>query len=202
MIYPNYYNSSISSSIHGPLSKSSFIKERENNSGRQVVNEGPTEIIFADLTEKCKDDICFRILCNSTFILNVNKIDNKTIIKYEKIIINDKKEQIDIEKVKKNNNTSQYGIINDKYNKFLSIIEFIENTIENDYKNDFPFKVTIYFNEINIQSSIFNLNCNYILEIPGKDINEYNNEFSDKNIFNKKIKDGLLYLINEVNKNY
>ena len=129
-----YNYSTNNSSIHGPFSNQDYLNGNQNYSGKNFSEQGQTETDYNDLKKKCKDDICYRILQNSTFILNVNKINNKTIMKYDKIIINDKEEQIDIDKVR--NNISNNIFLNNNYQKFLSIITLIENRIEKENINN------------------------------------------------------------------
>lgn len=185
------YNYSTGPSIHGPFSNQTYKNENNNNSGRHFEKGRPLEIV--------SDDVCFRILQNSDFILNINKIDNNTYIKYEKVIINDKKEQIDIDKVK--NISSQIKNLNENYIKFKSILQLIEDKIKSDYINNFSFKIVLNFKE-KYQNSLTNLEwleCLYTLEIPAK---LYKKQFPDEYILNKELKagGGLLFLLHEVNK--
>ena len=73
---------------------------------------------------------------SSTFTLNVKKENNEDIINIGNIIINDKKEKIDIDTFK--NNKSKDETINNNYKKFLLIFNlsslYIYFQLKNTYK--------------------------------------------------------------------
>ena len=157
--------------------------------------DDPLKPSLADLKDKYSNDICFRILQNSTFFFNVNKTDGKTIINSEKIQINDKKstEQMSIDEIMKQ--TSENIIINDNYQRLLSKVIEIKSIIEKEYINNFSFQFNLTFKIKTIKDIIFNITCLYILEIPEKGKSDY----KDENIFKEQILGGLQYFLTEIN---
>jgi hypothetical protein len=129
---------------------------------------------------------------SSTFTLNVKKENNETVINIGTVIINDKKEKIDIDTFK--NNKSKDETINNNYKKFLLIFNEIQNRIKNEYTKDYPFDVILNFKKY-YQDLKNVMKCEYILKIP----NKKDLSFKDENILNDQLNDGLPFLISEIN---
>ena len=190
------YNNNFSvSSSPGYFSNPSYKKEKDENSGRNFDNyEEPIILVYDDLKAKYRDDICFKILQKSTFILNVNKKDNKVTFEFGKIKINN---DMQIEYDIAMNSTSKTKIVNDNYNKFKQFLNNIKKLLEENCSNNFSFKVTLNFQTKTVQKSEFNIKCLYYLEIPGED----NNEFRDENILfidDLSTSEGFGYLLNDI----
>lgn len=188
----NYQGSNYSvSSGPGYFSCMSYKKEKDENSGRHFDNfEDPILSIYDELKLKCKDDICFKILQKSKFILNVNKEDNKTFSEFTKITTSD----MDIDYNMVINSTSKEKIVKDNYNKFKTILNIIQKEIEKNCPNNLSFTVILNFETTQVGKLGFDIKCLYNLEIP----NEFNGEYKDENILNDPLENGLEYLINEL----
>ena len=169
------------------FSRTSVMEAKQNHDWKNFDIENPFKIVRNDI-----NDICYRIMESSTFTLNVKKENNETIINIGNIIINDKKEKIDIDTFK--NNKSKDETINNNYKKFLLIFNEIQNRIKNEYKKDYPFDIILNFTR-HYQDLKNIMKCEYILKIPNrKDIS-----FKDENILNEELNDGLLFLISKIN---
>jgi hypothetical protein len=190
----NNNNFSISSSGPGYFSGKSYLDEK-SGSMRGFENDDPLKPNYAGVKERCSNDICFKILQNSIFTFNVSKIEDKTIIKPEKIQVIEKNrtEEIYIDEVMEK--TSEDKILNDNYQKLLSIIRQINNTIEKEFINNFSFKYSLTFKLKAIKDVIFNITCSYHLEIPDKEPNEY----KDEDILKEKTLGNFLFFLNEIN---
>ena len=117
----NYNNNSISS--RGVFSGESYIREKAENSGRSLESYEDLKTEYELLKENFqnKNEVAFSILENSEFNLNVNK-ENKDLINYSEININEKKYNIsEIKKI-----TSKNKIVNNNYQKLISFLDEIE----------------------------------------------------------------------------
>ena len=185
-----------SSQSSGLFNSPSYLKEKEENSGRSWgqfdIEERPTE--YKQVQENCKNEIAFQILSDSSFKFKFYKND-KT-IKYEctEIKIYGEKQQ--------NNNLEYYknlpvqnDIVKVNYTKFMDILYKILERIKVEFSGIFDFAITLIFiANRQIVDSIFQIECTYKLEINNENIPE----FKDNNILNKELVQGLNFIINEI----
>lgn len=106
------------------------------------------------------------------------------------------KEKITIEEV--NKATSNNNVLRENYKNFLSFLETINKRIIDEFSFKYKLKITLNFKTNNVDNSIFNITCNYIVEIP----NESPYHFRDENILVNRSYLGLMYLLEEINNEY
>ena len=182
-----FEKSNYDSSSSGPFSKESYksIKEKSNRSFDNDFEE-----------EYNENELEYKILNNSKFILHTNKKWKKPFIIYDeiKIIKNGKEiENKTIEEVK--NATTNNDKLSNNYIKFLSFLNKFESNISNEFINSYKLKLTLTFETQNIKNDDFIIICLYDVEIPG----ENNEQFRDDNILTNGIGEGFQYVLSEIN---
>ena len=182
-----FEKSNYDSSSSGPFSKESYksIKEKSNRSFDNDFEE-----------EYNENELEYKILNNSKFILHTNKKGKKPFIIYDeiKIIKNGKEiENKTIEEVK--NATTNNDKLSNNYIKFLSFLNKFESNISNEFINSYKLKLTLTFETQNIKNDDFIIICLYDVEIPG----ENNEQFRDDNILTNGIGEGFQYVLSEIN---
>ena len=133
---------------------------------------------------------------NSDFIINVNNKNNEALITYGEINIKDYNEKIDIDDVKKMSSNNK--VLNNNYQKFISILNEIENKIKNECEHNFDFKIILKFYIKDISNSIIIITCESFLQIANGEVFNY----KDENILEKGLTQGFPFLINQINNNY
>ena len=182
------------SSSSGYFSGSSFKKEKEHSGRNFEGYEEETKSEFEILKEQNKNDITFRILTKSIFFFEFYKEDNdETKEKFSGIKIQGEYENINFETIQGYNSTNE--IINNNYKNLLDFLKNIINKIKTEFVNNFKFKVAFNFISNYVEKNIFQMNCFYQLEIS----NEKPTEFKDLDIFKNEDKEGITFLINEIN---
>ena len=141
------------SSINSPLSRLSF-KLEQGKSKRNFYSN------IVDDDEKIKEDeyyneneLEYKILNNSKFILHTNKKGQKPFIIYDeiKIIINEKESEYKtIEDIR--NATTNNKEIENNYKKFLLFLDKFESKLINDFKNSYKLKMTLNFRTKSIRN--------------------------------------------------
>jgi len=182
-----FEKSNYDSSSSGPFSKESYksIKEKSNRSFDNDFEE-----------EYNENELEYKILNNSKFILHTNKKGKEPFIIYDeiKIIKNGKEiENKTIEEVK--NATTNNDKLSNNYIKFLSFLNKFESNISNEFNNSYKLKLTLTFETQNIKNDDFIIICLYDVEIPG----ENNEQFRDDNILTNGIGEGFQYVLSEIN---
>ena len=106
-----------------------------------------------------------------------------------------KKKQYNIDEIK--NISSQNSILNDNYKKFLEVLNTIENRISTDFKkNDRDYNITLIFTLKDFSKiNTIRLSCKYVLKTPNDEVLDY----EDANILVDGLKDGIGYLLEEMN---
>ena len=99
---------------------------------------------------------------NSIFIINVNNKNNEALITYSEINIKDYNEKIYIEDVKKMSSNNK--VLNNNYQKFISILYEIENKIKNECEHNFDFKIILKFYIKDISNSIIIIHVNFFFK--------------------------------------
>jgi len=182
-----FEKSNYDSSSSGPFSKESYksIKEKSNRSFDNDFEE-----------EYNENELEYKILNNSKFILHTNKKGKNPFIIYDEIKIIRNGNEIEnktIEEVK-NATTNNYKLSNN-YIKFLSFLNKFESNISNEFINSYKLKLTLTFETQNIKNDDFIIICLYDVEIPG----ENNEQFRDDNILTNGIGEGFQYVLSEIN---
>ena len=184
------------SSTNNPLSRLSF-KLEQGKSKRNFYSN------IVDDNEKIKEEeyyneneLEYKILNNSKFILHTNKKGQKPFIIYDeiKIIINEKESEYKtIEDIR--NATTNNKEIENNYKKFLLFLDKFESKLINDFKNSYKLKMTLNFTTKSINNDDFVITCLYDVSIPGRNVEQ----FKDDNILSKEMYEGLLYAFYEIN---
>ena len=191
----NNYDSDSSSSNISDIFNSNTYKIEKKDSGRSIsFFEEPKESEYINIKKQCLNETAFKILDFSSFEFHTNKKGNEPPIIYDNITM--VKEKITIDGV--NKATSNNKILLENYKKFLYFLETINNRIINEFSFKYKLKITLNFKTYNVDKSIFNITCNYIVEIP----QERPLQFRDKNILFNESYYGLTYLIEEINNEY
>ena len=86
-------------------------------------------------------------------------------------------------------------ILNDNYKEFKKCLEEIENKIKNEFIHQYKLTITLKFETISFKSNSFQIDCSYIVKIP----NEEPLNYKDDDILLKGFKEGLPFLIGEIN---
>jgi len=143
-----------------------------------------------------ENELEYKILNNSKFILHTNKKGQKPFIIYDeiKIIINEKESEYKtIEDIR--NATTNNKEIENNYKKFLLFLDKFESKLINDFKNSYKLKMTLNFTTKSINNDDFVITCLYDVSIPGRNVEQ----FKDDNILSKEMYEGLLYAFYEIN---
>ena len=186
-------NNSYYSSSSGPFSQKSY-KSAKQKSNRSFEND------FDNEDEYSENELEYKILNNSKFVLHTSKKENKLLIIYDEIKLFKKEKEKTIEtNIKtideiRNANTRNEKLLNN-YKKFLSFLEKFESTLSNDFINNFKLKITLNFETKNINNNDFIITCLYDVEIPGED----NEQYKDENILTNGIGEGFQYMLNDIN---
>ena len=195
----NYGNVVIpnSSDTSGFFSNSSYKKAKEE-SGRSFegyMEENVNE--FKELEKKFGETTVFKFLKNSSFKFEIKKVDNEKKIKCILIKIDGKEENLNFDEIR--NFTCENKIINNNFKNLIEFLNSFQNRIISSYTNDSTFSVTLNFRSNTVDSSVFLVDCTYLLEITDEDPMEY----KDEDIFNTNEvnQNGFLSLINEINAN-
>jgi len=191
----NNNNDNGNNSSSGIFSAQSYKNEKEYNSGRNIDSYEDLKSEYDILVESSKNELPFQILQKSEFNINVINKDNKALITYNEIIIKNDNEIINknIDDVKKM--SSKNKVLNDNYQKFISILNEIENKIKNETNNNFDFKIIFKFSIEDVTNSIINMTCESFLIIGDEKSN-----YKDENILAKGSTQGILFLINQINR--
>ena len=191
----NNNNDNGNNSSSGIFSAQSYKNEKEYNSGRNIDSYEELKSEYEILVENSKNEPPFQILQKSEFNINVINKDNKALITYNEIIIKNDNEIINknIDDVKKM--SSKNKILNDNYQKFISILNEIENKIKNETNHNFDFKIIFKFSIEDVTNSIINMTCESFLIIGDEKSN-----YKDENILAKGSTQGILFLINQINR--
>jgi hypothetical protein len=90
--------------------------------------------------------------------------------------------------------SSKNKVLNDNYQKFISILNEIENKIENEASHNFDYKIILKFTLDNVANSIIIMTCESFLIIGDDDFN-----YRDDNILENGLIQGFPFLINQIN---
>ena len=190
----NYNNDNGNNSSSGFFSAKSYRDEKEYNSGRHIDSYEELKSEYDILVESSKNELPFQILQKSEFNINVINKDNKVLITYKEIIIKNDNEIINknIDDVKKM--SSKNKVLNDNYQKFISILNEIENKIKNEASHNFDYKIILKFTLDNVANSIIIMTCESFLIIGDEKSN-----YKDENILAYGLIQGFPFLINQIN---
>ena len=187
----------------GFFSGPSFKQEKEMNSGRALNvlddndNENAHVFTFDEFKSFCQNDIAFKILINSKFLINVTKNDNQVSINYENIIIQDGNTQItkNINEIKEI--SPDFRVLKDNYKEFFLFLNKIENKIKNELTKKIECKIQLNFASNSFSEyNLLNIFCEYLLKLPKEEL-----KYEDKNILLIEPQNGIRYLIDEINEN-
>ena len=190
-----YDNNSYYSSSSGPFSQQSY-KSAKQKSNRSFDND------FDDEEYYIENELIYKILNNSKFVLHTNKKGERPFIIYDEITLFKKIKKEKEEKIETENKTideirkatSSIEILSKNYPKFLSFLDKFERTLENEFINNYKLKITLNFNTQNINNNEYTIICFYDVEISGN-IEQY----KDENILTNGIGDGFQYMLTEIN---
>ena len=194
----NNNNDNGNNSSSGIFSAQSYKNEKEYNSGRNIDSYEELKSEYDILVESSKNELPFQILQKSEFNINVINKDNKALITYNDIIIQNDKEIINkkkIDEVKKMD--SKNKVLNDNYQKFISILYEIEDKIKNEASHNFNYKIKLKFNLDNVANSIIIMKCESFLQIENGELSNY----KDENILVNGLIEGFPFLISQINNN-
>ena len=183
-------NQPLYSSFFGPFSQNSYLaaKQRSNR-----MFEMDFEIDNEDYDE---NELVYKILNNSKFVLHTNKKGKIPFIIYDEIKLFKKEKEIEnktIEEIK-NATTSNEKLLNN-YNKLLSFLDKFGRSLSNEFNNEYKLKITLNFETQYINNNDFIITCLYDIEIPG----ENNEQYKDENILTNGIGEGFQYMLSEIN---
>ena len=187
----------------GFFSGSSFKREKEMNSGRALNvldvkdNENAYIFTFDEFKSFFQNDIAFKILINSKFLMKVTKNDNQVSINYENIIIEDGNTQItkNINEIKEI--SPEFRVLKDNYKEFLHFLNKIENKIKTEIAKNIECKIELNFASNSFSEyNLLNIFCEYVLKLHKEEL-----KYEDKNILLLEPRDGIKYLIDEINEN-
>jgi len=191
----NNFDNESNSSNNSDIFNSNSYKIERKDSGRSIsFFEEPKQPEYIDIKKQCSNEIAFKILDFSSHKFHTNKKGNNPPIIYDDITMI--KEKITIEEV--NKATSNNNVLRENYKNFLSFLETINKRIIDEFSFKYKLKITLNFKTNNVDNSIFNITCNYIVEIP----NESPYHFRDENILVNRSYLGLMYLLEEINNEY
>ena len=183
-------NQPLYSSFFGPFSQNSYLaaKQRSNR-----MFEMDFEIDNEDYDE---NELVYKILNNSKFVLHTNKKGKIPFIIYDEIKLFKKEKEIEIKTIEeiKNATTSNEKLLNN-YNKLLSFLDKFGRSLSNEFNNEYKLKITLNFETQYINNNDFIITCLYDIEIPG----ENNEQYKDENILTNGIGEGFQYMLSEIN---
>ena len=183
-------NQPLYSSSFGPFSQNSYIAAKQRSNRMFAMD---FEIDNEDYNE---NELVYKILNNSKFVLHTNKKGKIPFIIYDEIKLFKKEKEIEnktIEEIK-NATTSNEKLLNN-YNKLLSFLENFERSLSNEFNNEYKLKITLNFETQYINNNDFIITCLYDIEIPG----ENNEQYKDENILTNGIGEGFQYMLSEIN---
>jgi len=183
-----YERNSYDLSSCGPFSNDSYKSEKET-----FINLD-NDFEYGDFN---KNELVYKILNKSKFILHNNKKGRAPFIIYDeiKIIVDEEEtENKTIEEIRKTSIIDERLINN--YKKFLSFLDKFETALSNEFINNYKIKITLDFETQSINNNNdFNITCYYEIEMPG----ENPEQFKDNNILTNGIGEGFQYMLNEIN---
>ena len=91
--------------------------------------------------------------------------------------------------------SSKNKVLNDNYQKFISILNEIENKIKNESSHNFDYKIILKFTLDNVANSIIIMTCESFLQIATGEFSYY----KDENILSKGLIQGFPFLISQIN---
>ena len=185
------------SETSGYFSNSSYKKAKEISERyfegymEEKVNE------FEELEKKFGDTTVFKILRNSSFKFEIKKVDKQKKVECILIKIDGNEENQNYDEIK--NLTCENKNINNNFKNLIVFLNSFQNRIISFYTNDFTFSVILNFRSNTVNSSVFLVDCTYLLEITDEDPMEY----KDYDIFNTNEvnQNGFLSLIEKINAN-
>ena len=183
-------NQPLYSSSFGPFSQNSYIAAKQRSNRMFYMD---FEIDNEDYDE---NELVYKILNNSKFVLHTNKKGKIPFIIYDEIKLFKKEKEIEnktIEEIK-NATTSNEKLLNN-YNKLLSFLDKFGRSLSNEFNNEYKLKITLNFETQYINNNDFIITCLYDIEIPG----ENNEQYKDENILTNGIGEGFQYMLNDIN---
>ena len=185
------------SETSGYFSNSSYKKAKEISERyfegymEEKVNE------FEELEKKFGETTVFKILRNSSFKFEIKKVDKQKKVECILIKIDGNEENQNYDEIK--NLTCENKNINNNFKNLIVFLNSFQNRIISFYTNDFTFSVILNFRSNTVNSSVFLVDCTYLLEITDEDPMEY----KDYDIFNTNEvnQNGFLSLIEKINAN-
>ena len=183
-------NQPLYSSSFGPFSQNSYIAAKQRSNRMFAMD---FEIDNEDYNE---NELVYKILNNSKFVLHTNKKGKIPFIIYDEIKLFKKEKEIEnktIEEIK-NATTSNEKLLNN-YNKLLSFLDKFGRSLSNEFNNEYKLKITLNFETQYINNNDFIITCLYDIEIPG----ENNEQYKDENILTNGIGEGFQYMLSEIN---
>ena len=183
-------NQPLYSSSFGPFSQNSYIAAKQRSNRMFYMD---FEIDNEDYDE---NELVYKILNNSKFVLHTNKKGKIPFIIYDEIKLFKKEKEIEnktIEEIK-NATTSNEKLLNN-YNKLLSFLDKFGRSLSNEFNNEYKLKITLNFETQYINNNDFIITCLYDIEIPG----ENNEQYKDENILTNGIGEGFQYMLSEIN---
>jgi len=183
-----YERNSYDLSSCGPFSNDSYKSEKET-----FINLD-NDFEYGDFN---KNELVYKILNKSKFILHTNKKGRAPFIIYDeiKIIVDEEEtENKTIEEIRKA--IIKDGRLINNFKKFLSFLDQIESSLSNEFINNYKLKISLNFETQSINNNNdFIIACFYEIEIPG----ENPEQFKDNNILTNGIGEGFQYMLNEIN---
>ena len=143
-----------------------------------------------------ENELEYKILNNSRFKIHINKKGATPFIIYDEIKIMKDGKEIEnktIEEIK--NITTNNEKLSINYKKFLSFLDKLENTLKNEFINNYKLKITLIFEIKNINNDDFIITCLYNVEIPGENSEIY----KDENILINGFGEGFMFVLSEIN---
>ena len=171
-----------------PFSHESYILDNKN-SKRDISKEFDNEIYN-------RNELQYKILNNSKFLIHTNKKGETPFIIYDeiKILINGKEsENKTIEEIR--NATSDNDKLSNNYKKFLTFLDNFQGKLSNEFVNNYKLKIALNFETQNINNNDFIITCLYKVEIPGENIQTY----KDINILDNELGEGFYCALSEIN---
>ena len=195
-----FENNAYYSSSSGPFSQNSY-KSAKQKSNRSFDNDFDNDNDNEGYNE---NELEYKILNNSIFILHTHEKGKTPFIIYDEIKIIKKIEKENGEIIEtenktideiKNATTNNEKLLNN-YKKFLSFIDKFESILTKEFINNYKLKVTLTFETQNINiNKDFIISCIYDLEIPGENSEQYR----DDNILTNGSGEGFQYMLSEIN---
>ena len=174
-----------------PFSQNSYKAHKERSNRSFNFDFGSDNEVYDE------NELVYKILKNSKFVLHTNKKGKIPFIIYDEIKLLKNGKEVEIKTIEeiKNATTSNERLLNN-YKKFLSFLDKFERELSNEFINNYKLKITLIFETQNIDNyKDFIISCIYDIEIPGED----NEQYKDYNILNYGLGDGFQYMLNEIN---